>query len=79
MKVLAEVFKGIEFIRISNLPEEQKNFILATVSNDKVIKILKDKIVLRDCLQYHDYLPLYDQYKSQRNALSHKESQLTYN
>ena len=82
MKALAEVFKGIEFIRISNLPNDQKDFIVATVSSDKIIKILKDKIVLRDCLQYHDYLSLYDHYKNnkpirgqEKNHVPHKQAQ----
>jgi len=65
MKVQTEVFKGIEFIRISNLPEGQKEFITASISKDKIIKILKDGAVMRDCIQYHDYQSLYSQYKNQ--------------
>ena len=65
MKVATEVFKGIEFIRISNLPEDQKEFITASAPKDRIILILKDNVILRDCIQYHDYLSLYEQFKSQ--------------
>lgn len=65
MKVVPEVFKGIEFIRICNLPEDQKEFVVVSVATDRIIKILKNNVVLRDCIQYHDYLSLYDQFKAQ--------------
>jgi len=42
MKVLAENYKGIEFIRISRLPEEQKQLITQSLPSDQVIKILKE-------------------------------------
>jgi hypothetical protein len=64
MKVPVEVFGGIEFVRISNLPEDQKEFITCSISRDRIIKILKDKVVIGDCIQYHDYNSLYNQYKT---------------
>lgn len=65
MKVLAEVFKGIEFVRISNLPEDQKQSISFSILKHQIIKILKDKVVMHDCIQYQDYVVWYDQYVSQ--------------
>lgn len=51
----AEVYKGIEFIRISNLPAEQRTQIRATIDRSKIIKILKGKELLSDCIQVNDY------------------------
>jgi hypothetical protein len=50
-----EIYKGIEFVRISKLPEEQSEHINASFPKEKIIKILHDEVVLRDCIQYHDY------------------------
>jgi hypothetical protein len=55
MKVKSEFYKGIEFIRISNLPADQK-LIFGSFNQDKVIKILKEDTLIRDCIQYADYL-----------------------
>ena len=51
-----EVYKGIEFIRISKLPKEQSTRIQASISEEKIFKILRDdEVVLEDCIQYRDY------------------------
>ena len=74
MKMLAENFKGIEFIRISNLPEDQKKAIKALIPRDKIIKIMKDKVIMHDCVQYHDYQTWYNQYKLQQLPQQHPEA-----
>ncbi|MEJ0031088.1 MAG: hypothetical protein WDO15_12225 [Bacteroidota bacterium] len=51
----AEIYKGIEFVRISNLPEEQKQQITRTIDHSKIIKILRGKELLSDCVQVNDY------------------------
>lgn len=51
----AESYKGIEFVRISNLPEDQKNQITRTIDRSKIIKILRGKELLSDCVQVNDY------------------------
>ena len=51
----AETYKGIDFVRISNLPEEQKNQITQTIDRHKIIKILRGKELLHDCVQVNDY------------------------
>lgn len=51
----AETYKGIDFVRISNLPEEQKNQITQTIDRTKIIKILRGKELLPDCIQVNDY------------------------
>ena len=62
----AEIYKGIEFIRISNLPDEQKNQITRTIDHAKIIKILRGSEVLHDCVQVIDY----DQWMRDKDALS---------
>jgi hypothetical protein len=79
MKVVAEIFKGIEFIRISNLPEDQKEFITISIPKDRIIKILKDNVVLKDCVQYHDYIPLYNQYETASVVNSKKQQAVKRN
>ena len=59
MKVQSENYKGIEFIRISSLPEEQKLKIKGNFSSQRIIKILKEKELLSDCIQYCHYLDWY--------------------
>jgi hypothetical protein len=51
----AEIYKGIEFVRIANLPEEQKTHIRETIDHSKIIKILRGKELLNDCVQVNDY------------------------
>ena len=53
--VEAENYKGIKFVRISNLPKEQSEKIRLAIPKEKIIKILRDEIILRDCIQYHHY------------------------
>jgi len=60
MKVQAENYKGIEFVRISKLPENQKTAITQTIARDKIIKILMENELLVDCIQFTHYELWYD-------------------
>lgn len=62
MRAAAEKFKGIEYVRISNLPTDQKEKIKSSLSTDCIIKILKEGNLLDDCIQYADYQSWFDQY-----------------
>ncbi len=62
---MTEVFKGIEFVRISALPQDQKDKIWKSFRQDKIIKIAKDEAVLVDCILYHDYLSWLSQPESE--------------
>lgn len=55
MRASAENYKGIEFVRISTLPEDQKKMIWTSLKHDKIIKILKNDCLLNDCVQVRDY------------------------
>jgi hypothetical protein len=59
MKLQAENYKGIEFIRISSLPEDQRIRIQSSFSKSRIIRILRDSELLKDCIQYSDYQDWY--------------------
>lgn len=51
-----EVYKGIEYVRISMLPNDQSARIMASFPKEKIFKILKDDdVIISDCIQYYDY------------------------
>lgn len=51
-----EVYKGIEYVRVSKLPREQSTLINATFPKEKIFKILMDdEVIISDCIQYRDY------------------------
>jgi hypothetical protein len=72
MKVNSTIYKGIEFVEISALPNEQKTSLLQTVSPDLFIKILVDGKLMPRCIQYKDYEEWYD--NSYRPTASKEES-----
>ncbi len=61
---MTENFKGIEFVRISSLPEDQKEKIWKSFQHDKIIKIVKDQALLNDCILYNDYVSWLSQQQS---------------
>jgi hypothetical protein len=71
-RMSAETYKGIEFVRISNLPDEQKTHIKQTIDNSKIIKILRDKELLSDCVQVNDYADWMKQQFNMRMDLTQK-------
>ncbi|MBL3657836.1 hypothetical protein [Fulvivirga sediminis] len=48
-------FKGIEYIRVSDLPEEQQEAIQNWVNREVVFKILTPEGLIRDCILYKHY------------------------
>jgi hypothetical protein len=67
MKITSEIYKGIEFVRISSLGSEEKTQIWQTIQRDKIIKILRDNELLNDCIQYEDYVSWHQQMRGQQN------------
>lgn len=55
MKAQVENYKGIEFVRISSLPEDQKQAFWDSFDRHKIIKIMRNQELLNDCIQYSDY------------------------
>jgi hypothetical protein len=60
MRVAAEKYKGIEYIRISSLPVNQKEHLFKSLNHRLIINILKDNSLLNDCLQYQHYITWYE-------------------
>lgn len=50
-----EHFKGIDFVRISSLAKDQQQQVWASFDQEKIIKIVKDKSLLNDCILYSDF------------------------
>jgi hypothetical protein len=60
MKVSSKIYKGIEYIQVKDLPEEQQEKILETLNHECLIKILIDKSIISNCIQYKDYVLWFD-------------------
>jgi len=56
MEIRPTIFKGIEFIRISELPSDQKANLTLTFDGELIINVLVDDKILRDCIQWKDYI-----------------------
>ncbi len=59
-KANEKIFRGIHYIRISQLPQDQKESFLRWLPRDQVIKIQIDQDILPDCVQYHHYEHWFD-------------------
>ena len=60
MKINSENFKGIEYIQLNELPDDQRQKILESLNRNFLIKILIDGKIVSNCLQYKDYSFWYD-------------------
>lgn len=69
LKVATEEFRGIKYVRISSLPDEQRKGIKLALNSGLIIKILREGIILNDCLQYAHYLEWYENiYRANKGA-----------
>lgn len=60
MKVNSKIYKGIEYIQLTDLPNEQQDLIIQHLEEDDFIKILVENSVISDCIQYKDYEAWFD-------------------
>ena len=60
MKVKSKIFKGIEYIQIAELPQEQQELLAKSLNKNIIIKILINGKVVRDCIQFKDYQTWYE-------------------
>lgn len=51
----AKTYRGIDYIRVRDLPEDQKDAIRNWLNEDLIIKIQTDSSLLVDCVLYKDY------------------------
>jgi hypothetical protein len=69
MKVDAKLFKGIEYVQLSELPQNQREILTQTINQDLFIKLLVDGKIVSGCIQYKDYSKWYvEQYQPLVNA-----------
>ena len=55
IKLINRTYKGIEYIELSSLPVAEAESLIATLTERTLIKILKDDVVLNDCVLYSAY------------------------
>ena len=60
MKVNSRKYKGIEYIELNDLPKEQRDRFFESAHEEFLIKILIDKRIVGNCIQYKDYLNWFD-------------------
>ncbi len=59
MKLPATLYRGIEFVRIEDLPPNQQHVLQLTPEFPERIKILMDSKITSDCLLYTAYVLWY--------------------
>lgn len=70
MKADSKIFKGIEYVLVSELPQAQRDFLAQTVNPELYIKLLIEGKIVAGCLQYKDYARWYhDQYQAKVNSV----------
>lgn len=55
MKADSKIFKGIEYVQVSELPQAQREVLTRTINHELFIKLLVDGKIISGCLQYKDY------------------------
>lgn len=70
MKADVKIFKGIEYVVVSELPQAQQENLIHTINHDLFIKIMIDGKIINQCLQYKDYSNWYEKNKSIQTATS---------
>jgi len=50
-----KLYKGIEYVKLNELPEEQRDRIRSTFNEQLFVKILVNGKLLEDCILYKDY------------------------
>lgn len=69
MKVGVKIYKGIEYVQVSELPAAQREDIGKTLNPDLFIKIMIEGKIIGQCLQYKDYSKWYTEvYQPQLNT-----------
>lgn len=68
MKADCKIFKGIEYVRLSELPPAQQEVLLKTIDHHLFIKILMDGVIVSNCLQYKDYAAWFENVYREQTA-----------
>ena len=70
----AKIFKGIEYVQLSDLPETQREVLTQTINPELFIKLLIDGKIISGCLQYKDYNRWYQEQLQQKVNVPLQES-----
>ena len=54
-------YKGIEYVQLSELPEEQQTLLGQTFNRELIIKIQINGKIISDCIQSKDYILWYEE------------------
>jgi hypothetical protein len=77
MKVDSKIFKGIEYVQVSELPQGQREELTQSINRELYIKLLIDGKIISGCLQYKDYNKWYsDIYQPKLNASNASRDQV---
>ncbi len=79
MKVNSTIYKGIEYIQVNVLPDDQKTRLLQTINHDFFIKILIDGKLVGRCLQFKDYEIWFENIYKAQTATTTKNSRTIIN
>ncbi|MEM7108410.1 MAG: hypothetical protein AAF519_09305 [Bacteroidota bacterium] len=69
----AQVYKGIHYIRVQDLPKAEQIQIKNIDSRDIIIKILTDTELMTDCITYEDYTHWYQNIYTQVSLVEQEE------
>jgi hypothetical protein len=58
--VKSTIYKGIEFVRVSQLTKQELEVFNKNFNHETLIKIMIDEEVVSDCIQYKDYVLWYN-------------------
>ena len=73
MKVNSKIYKGIEYIQLTDLPKEQQALIIQHLDEDFFIKILVESSVISQCIQYKDYVMWFETVYGDESAVESAE------
>ena len=76
MKAESKIFKGIEYVQVSELPQAQREILTQTLNQEVFIKLLVDGKIISGILQYKDYNTWYHEYFQARAAATAPEPSL---
>jgi hypothetical protein len=78
MKANSKNYKGIEYVQVSDLPLAQQEKLLQTINHDLFIKIMIDRQIISNCLQYKDYVLWFDKvYKAEASTTNEQALTVT--
>lgn len=73
MKADSKIFKGIEYVQVSELPQAQHEELTQSINPDLFIKLLIDGKIISGCLQYKDYNKWYTEYYQPKMNTAHDQ------